>query len=157
LTTVDNKWIWCYNTCIETDKQELEMAYMNQDKKAAIAPNVKAILKKYNVKGSLAVRNHSTLVLTVKSGSIDFINNFNKVASARYPDRFNPAKDSLDVNPYWYKEHFDGKALAFLSELFPVMNKGNHDNSDIQSDYFDVGWYVDVNIGKWNKPYVLEK
>jgi hypothetical protein len=34
------------------------------------------------------------------------------------------------------------------------MNAGNHNNSDVQSDYFDVGWYIDVNIGKWNKPYV---
>jgi hypothetical protein len=36
------------------------------------------------------------------------------------------------------------------------MNDGNWDKSDIQSDYFNVGWYVDVNIGKWNKPYVRE-
>jgi hypothetical protein len=35
--------------------------------------------------------------------------------------------------------------------------EGNHDNSDIQSDYFDVGWYVEVNIGKWNKAYDLQK
>ena len=63
---------------------------------------------------------------------------------------------SLDVNPYWYHEHFDGKAKKFLSEVIPAMNKGNHDNSDIQTDYFDVGWYVDVNVGKWDKPYVLE-
>jgi hypothetical protein len=33
------------------------------------------------------------------------------------------------------------------------MNDGNFDKSDIQSDYFHVGWYVSVNIGKWNKPY----
>jgi hypothetical protein len=37
------------------------------------------------------------------------------------------------------------------------MNVGNHDRSDIQSDYFDVGWYVDVNVGAWNQPYELTK
>jgi hypothetical protein len=37
------------------------------------------------------------------------------------------------------------------------MNVGNHDRSDIQSDYFDVGWYVDVNVGAWNQPYELAK
>jgi hypothetical protein len=37
------------------------------------------------------------------------------------------------------------------------MMVGNHDRSDIQSDYFDVGWYVDINIGRWNKPYALVK
>jgi hypothetical protein len=63
---------------------------------------------------------------------------------------------SLDVNPYWYQEHFDGKAKSFLKEVLAAMNSGNHNNSDVQSDYFDVGWYVDVNIGSWNKPYTVE-
>lgn len=64
---------------------------------------------------------------------------------------------SIPVNVYWYKEHFSGKALEFLSEVIPLMNIGNHDNSDIQSDYFDVGWYVNVNVGKWDKPYEVVK
>jgi hypothetical protein len=59
------------------------------------------------------------------------------------------------VNPYHYNEHFDGIALAFLEEVMPVMNDGNYDKSDIQTDYFNVGWYVDVNIGQWNKPYTV--
>jgi hypothetical protein len=21
------------------------------------------------------------------------------------------------------------------------------------TDYFDVGWYIDIKIGKWDKPY----
>ena len=140
------------------------MAYMSQERKQSLAPAIKAVLKKYGIKGSLAVRNHSTLVLNIKSGKIDFIENFIQT-EANVPHGKKMGQDqieylrknkSLDVNPYWYKEHFNGKALSFLKELFPLMNKGNHDNSDIQTDYFDVGWYVDVNIGKWNKPYVLE-
>lgn len=125
------------------------MAYMSQEKKAKIAPAVKAILKKYNVKASLAVRNHSTLVLNVKQGPIDFIKDFGNPEDA--------AKFGIQVNPYWYHEHFVGKSKEFLTEVITAMNDGNHDRSDIQSDYFDVGWYVDVNIGKWNKPYALEK
>jgi hypothetical protein len=39
------------------------MAYMNQERKARIAPVVKDILKKYHIKGSLSVRNHMVLVL----------------------------------------------------------------------------------------------
>ena len=136
------------------------MAYFNQDRKQERAPAIKAILKKYNVKGSLAVRNHSTFVLNIKSGSIDFVENFiqtDGIGHGRKMDQtqidYIRKNQSLDVNPYWYQEHFDGKAKAFLSEVMTAMNDGNHNNSDIQSDYFDVGWYVDVNIGKWNKPY----
>jgi hypothetical protein len=135
------------------------MAYFNQERKAKLAPAIKAILKKYKVKGSLAVRNHSSFVLNIKSGAIDFIGNYNNTVAAQ-PGGFrsgNPAVKSLDVNPYWYQEHFDGRALNFLKEIFAAMNVGNHDRSDIQSDYFDVGWYVDVNVGAWNQPYVLTK
>ena len=125
------------------------MAYMNQERKAELAPAIKSVFKKYGVKASIAVRNHSTLVVTVKSGTVDFIGNFNTVRDRNHP------LDYIDVNPYWYHEHFTGVAKDFLTELFTAMNAGNHDNSDIQVDYFDVGWYADVNIGKWDKPYVL--
>jgi hypothetical protein len=47
-------------------------------------------------------------------------------------------------------------ALDFMKEIFVAMNDGNWDKSDIQSDYFNVGWYVDVNIGKWDKHYIVE-
>ena len=141
------------------------MAYMSQERKQSLAPAIKAVLKKYNVKATLAVRNHSTLVLNIKSGSIDFIENYIKTDDEGYNRRqlsqsqidYIRNNKCLDVNPYWYQEHFSGKAQSFLKEVFGVMNKGNHDNSDIQTDYFDVGWYVDVNIGKWDKPYILEK
>lgn len=141
------------------------MAYMSQEKKAKIAPVVKAILKKYKVKGTLSVRNHSTLVLNIKSGSIDFIENFIQTDSnvmhgkKMSQDQIDYIRknQSVDVNPYWYHEHFSGTAKQFLREVLTAMNNGNHDNSDIQTDYFDVGWYVDVNIGRWNKPYTLEK
>lgn len=140
------------------------MAYVSQDLKKQLAPAIKAVLKKYGVKASIAVNNHSTLVVNIKSGSIDFIENFIKTDTEGMSGRkmsqdqidYIRKNQSLDVNPYWYKEHFSGKAKSFLMELLPAMNNGNHDNSDIQTDYFDVGWYVDVNIGKWNKPYILE-
>lgn len=136
------------------------MAYMSQERKARIAPVVKAVCKRYGVKASLAVDNHSSLVLNIKSGKIDFIGNSNRVCGANHYQvacGFTPNTTGHEqVNPYWYHEHFDGDAKAFLAEVLAAMNDGNHDNSDVQSDYFDVGWYVNVNVGKWNKPYVVE-
>lgn len=132
------------------------MAWMDQEKKQLIAPQVKQVLKKYRVKGSLAVRNHSTLVLNMKSGSLDFIANFNEVSKTRGPES-RLAEGSLDVNPYWYKEHFSGRSLEFMKELFTAM-KGDiwYDKSDIMTDYFDTAYYIDVNIGAWNKPYFID-
>ena len=121
---------------------------MSQEKKAEIAPAVKAILKKYNVKGSLAVSNHMTLVLNISQGSIDFYKDFGNNDQPQF---------GIQVNPYWYHEHFTGKSKEFLTEVITAMNDGNHDRSDAMVDYFDVGWYIDVNIGKWNKSYTLVK
>ena len=59
------------------------------------------------------------------------------------------------VNNYWIDKHYEGTEQEFLNELNAAMMLGNHNNSDIMTDYFDVGWYVDINIGKWNKPYVV--
>jgi len=59
------------------------------------------------------------------------------------------------VNTYHFTNQFNGKALDFLRELNTVINEGNHDNSDSQSDYFDVGWYSRIHVGHWHKPYQL--
>lgn len=128
------------------------MAYVSQERKAQLAPKIKAICKKYGVKATLSVRNHMVLCLNIKSGKIDFIGDFNRTCNPQFL-----AKNYIQINQFWYKDHFDGEAYHFLSEVIPAMNAGNHDNSDIQSDYFDVGWYIDVNVGKWNKPYELTK
>lgn len=130
------------------------MAYMNQELKAKLAVNIKSVLKKYNVKATISTGHHSISV-NIRESSLDFIGNYVETVSQR-PGGFrfeDKPQNYLCVNPYWYKEHFSGTVLDFLNELFVALNEGNHDNSDIMTDYFDVGWYVHVNVGKWNKPY----
>ena len=113
------------------------MAYMSQEKKKTLAPAIKAILKEYGMKGSIGVDNHSTLVVNLKSGRIDF------------------GSTNDHVNHNWIDKHYTGIAQQFLNELKDAMMTGNYNNSDIMTDYFDVGWYIDINVGKWNKEYVL--
>lgn len=137
------------------------MAYMSQERKAKLVPSMKAVCEKYGVKASYAVRHHSTLVITLKQGKLDFIKNFNDESVARDPcgvRRINVAKDYIDVNPYWFQEHFTGDCKDFLTELFAAA-KGTewYDRSDAQTDYFDTAYYIDVNVGGWNKPYGLVK
>ena len=142
------------------------MAYMNQIRKALIQSNLKPVLKRYNVKGSLSVRGHSTIVLTLKSGEIDFIENFITTDLATPHGRKmdsntvnNIRKNRhLDVNPYWFQEHFSGRAKEFLTDAMKALKSaGWYDKSDAQIDYFDTAYYVDINIGRWNAPYALVK
>ena len=117
------------------------MAYMNIEKKNELAPGIKKVLAKYGMKGTIA-KDHYTLKVNLKSGPIDFGTDY---VNARW------RIDS--VNVYHIASHFTGVAKEFLLKLKDAMNVGNHNNSDITTDYFDVGWYIDINIGKWNKPY----
>ena len=43
-------------------------------------------------------------------------------------------------------------------ELIAAM-KGTtwYNKSDAMSDYFDIAYYLDVNVGKWDKGYVLKE
>lgn len=114
------------------------MAYMNQEMKKEKAPKIKAICKKYGVKGSLSVYHLSTLVLTISKGSIDF------------------GTDYETINEYHINAHYpEGIIRNLFNELKEVMMEGNHNNSDIYTDYFDVGWYIQIQVGKWDKPYIL--
>ena len=141
------------------------MAYMNQERKAKIASNLKPILAKYGIKGSLSVRNHSTIVLTLKSGRVDFVENYIKTDENGITGRkmsqdqkdYIRKNQSLDINPYWFHEHFSGKAKSFLTEAMQALKSADwYDESDAMVDYFNTAYYVDINVGKWNKPYTVE-
>lgn len=134
------------------------MAYMNQERKQKIAANLKPILKKYGVKGTLSVRNHSSIVLTLKSGKIDFIGNSNRVCGNDHYQvsrGFQANTSGYDsVNPYWFQDHYDGVAKEFLTEAFRALKSADwYDESDAQIDYFNTAYYFDIKVGKWDKPY----
>lgn len=128
------------------------MAYVSQEDKKEMAPAIKACLKKYGMKGSISVRHHSTLVVTVKSGKLDVIGNYNKVS------RHDCHYDHMDVNLYWLNDNYDGEVLAFMKEMSAALKGEKYfDKSDIQSDYFHCSHYMSLKIGNWDKPYVLEE
>ncbi len=128
------------------------MAYMDQGKKAAIrAELVKVVPKGW--KWSLGVRNHSTIVLNVSAGPIDLPAIYSAKSCGDGVRKSILESRYCDVNPYNFRAHFDGELLEIFVGIFAALNLNNHDRSDITTDYFDVGHYVDVNLGKWDKPF----
>jgi len=77
-----------------------------------------------------------------------------RVVILKSPYFENEAK--LNVNQYYIDRHFEGKQAEVLNKIKSIiLEKGNHyDNSDIQSDYFDVAFYYNIEVGYWNKPHV---
>jgi hypothetical protein len=116
------------------------MAHMSQDHKKKLAPKIQAICKEYGIKATLSVHNQSTLNLNMKSGVLDFGDN--------------------GVNEYYIAEHYADKPRVkeFLLKVKDAMLGPDYfDKSDVQSDYFFCSHYISINIGKWNKPYILTK
>jgi hypothetical protein len=98
--------------------------------------------------------------LTITEGKIDFISNFceNVKAKRRQHDTqqvidWVTKEQNISVNQYYLDSSFDGIALEYLEKAKSIMLVDHWDRSDIQSDYFNCAYYLNISIGRWNKPY----
>ena len=123
------------------------MAYVSQADKTKLAPQIKKVLNKYGMKGSISIRHHMSLVVTLQSGAIDFKD-------------YSHGDGYIQVNPYWIDDHYAEHPTArdFLNELLAAMKGPKYFNDDdAMTDYFSRSHYTDINVGKWNKPYFLQE
>ena len=133
------------------------MAFVTQEMKKELAPGIKAVLKKYGMKGSISINNHSSLVVTLQQGPLSF-----KGVDYRGNDIYYLATDGnmhSQVNTYHIDKFYTGETADFLNELVAAMkgktSRGEwYDKTDIMTDYFDIAYYVNVNVGKFDKGYV---
>ena len=110
-----------------------------------------------NLKFSV-VKDGGRMSVSIMAGDIDFSDiNDDVPRTKRYWERWGNPKPvfdgKLDINQY----HLDGynpKYTPLFEKIVSIM-KGEDwfDDSDSQTDYFHTAYYIDLNIGKWNKPY----
>lgn len=130
------------------------MAYMNQELKKEIAVKLKTVISS-DWKYTLSVRNHSTLVLTIRQAPVDLLCHINAVqVELGMPHPVHIIDGYCTVNHYSLDRQFKGDMLTLFKRIDEALNWGNHDNSDPQTDYFDVGWYTDILIGRWNDQFL---
>lgn len=126
------------------------MAYMSQEHKKVIAAKMKEFMPK-DWKYSLSVHNHSEIVCVVKSAPVDL----SKALSPRIAGNFNGNDFCVNPNLNWAKEQFvEGETKNIVLQMLQALNDNNYDNSDIMTDYFDVGHYVSLKFGRWDKPFI---
>ena len=82
--------------------------------------------------------------------------------SAPFPVLRDAKCGHMQVNHFWIgnsknDELFTRRGVNLLKVVCGIPAKYNWDNSDLMTDYFDVNFYLSVEVGKWDKPYALVK
>lgn len=139
------------------------MAYISKKQVQEKRRIITALCKEYGVTATVSGSNSSTLTVTIRKGWIDFLGNHvgtvsgNWLNSQQQKDNalFYKNKGYFKVNEYYLEKQFSGIALDFMMDLLAIMKIGHYDNSDSMTDYFDTAWYLGINVGDWNKPYIL--
>jgi hypothetical protein len=139
------------------------MAYVTQEVITKARAALKVLNKEYGVKATLSGKNDSTLYLTIAEGSIDFIGNYCENVKAKRIQHdtqqvidWVTKEQNISVNQYYLDSSFSGVALEYLEKAKAIMYVDHWDKSDIQSDYFHCAYYVNINVGRWNKPYKFQ-
>jgi len=131
------------------------MAFMNQDKKKIIKANLDKVLKPLGIKYSLSVQNNMSITCTLRSGPVDFVKNFKQTTGNDFDLHI---RNHIQVNPYWFEDHFTDHAQRVIGECVEALKSANYyDKSDAMIDYFDTAYYYHLNVGSWDKPYELKE
>lgn len=141
------------------------MAWVQKDTVTKVREALKALNKEYGMKTSVSGTNSSSLKVRILSGKIDFVQNrldmlegdmrYSEEEKANHRLYLTKFNSGMQVNHYWLDTSFSGIALEYLEKVKAIMSVDHWDKSDIQSDYFHCAYYMNIDIGKWDKPYEL--
>lgn len=114
------------------------MPYISTDRVAEIRAELK---NKYpEIKFSITREHGSTVSISILESYIDF-----KIEEGTY----------RQVNVYHISTQFTGDARDILLDIYNIANSGNGIMVN-DGDYGNVpNFYVNINIGKWDKPYKI--
>lgn len=137
------------------------MAYMNQEKKKKIAEAIKTILPN-GWKVSLSVRNLNTIVCHILTAPVDLIAEMQAAREHQpyWKEHRNSKHFTIDQSEVQSIHHhgFDNQfsdSLPVIQAIVDALNLDNHDDSDVQTDYFDICHYVSLNVGHPNHPFTM--
>ena len=111
-----------------------------------------------DLKFSVRREHYSNVDISLVSGNINFYD-----GSLDREDKWN---DDAPVNKFdgyaqineYYTENY-GKHKGLLNEIVHIVKTSPDrewfDKSDAMTDYFHTAYYFNINIGKWDKPYVF--
>lgn len=157
------------------------MAYATKEDKAVIMAKIKDVAKELDIKATVSCRivNLSTFKVNIKSCSIDLCENLittceEKIASLKESGCYGvremeeletrlvrninarTRKESLEFSHNNLEKCFSGKALEFMTKVRDSILFNYHDNSNVYTDYHDVAYYWDLDIGNNNDGFIVK-
>jgi len=132
------------------------MAYVSKEDKQRLLPGIKEVLNKYKMKGTVSVRNCSTLIVKVSKGVLDIMQNSWEY-DCNHTEFRKEKPQYLDVYGIEGAEDgFTGNVHEFIRDLLAAMRGDQYfDKTNIQEDYFHCSHYYEIRIGDYKKPYEL--
>lgn len=140
------------------------MAYITKTEIQEKRKQINALCKLHGVSATVSGANSSSVTVTIRKGTIDFLGNhvetvrhFEHVKQNQIIDNaeFYAKRGYIKCNPYYLDRQFSGDTLVFLEQVLSILKIGYYDNSDAMTDYFDTAWYMHICIGTYEKPYQL--
>jgi hypothetical protein len=122
---------------VETQDEDLSEAYISTDAIKIIRDDLKKEFPKFKFMIARERNSYSSLRVAIVSGPVAFAT---KHDGTPWP--------FADINHYYPMNYKNGE---ILKKILETINKKNWDRSDIQTDYFDVGFYLTVTQG--NRSY----
>jgi hypothetical protein len=116
------------------------MAYISTEEVKVIREELKKNFpSRLGWKLSIVRRDYLSLSISIINAPIELRNDQNNTYES--------------VNQYWLESRENKESVPVLKKIFEIANKNNYDRSDVQSDYFDVGYYLNLSIGHFGKPF----
>ena len=135
------------------------MAYISTDDVKHIRNELKKELPQY--KFSVVRDHHSSVSISLMKGpafnDYEYFDRYNNVTkTANLSDGEHHQINQYHLEDFYGKENAEILSkIDTISRTAPAKNGGKvwYNDSDIQTDYFDIAYYVHISVGKWNKPY----
>ena len=135
------------------------MAYISTEDVKHILNELKKELPQY--KFSVVRDHHSSVTISLMKGpafnDYEYFDRYNNVTkTANLSDGEHHQINQYHLEDFYGKENAEILSkIDTISRTAPAKNGGKvwYNDSDIQTDYFDIAYYVHISVGKWNKQY----
>lgn len=130
------------------------MPYFNQEMKKEVVSRLKKNFEGW--KFSIKVLNHAEISVKVKSAPLDLWSNYVETVGV---DNLYGDDGFAKLNHYYLERAFSGECLEQMKKILDDMNLvgdekfGNYNRSNSQVDHFDIGYYVSLAIGTFDKSF----